>query len=216
MDPGTWERIQNTFLNALERDGPERDAWLDGVCADAPDVAREVREMLASHGTDGLEVERVLLSEAAPGGGWSHGDRVGPWTLERLLGQGGMGEVWLARRTDEFEQCSAVTLVRPGWQAAQLVSRFRRERQILARLERYRRGGCVPRSGRQRRPGRRATPRFATGFGASAWLPAGGHRLAVRASGRAVRGVARWRDGRPARRRGRHGDAQPDVPAPRD
>ena len=69
---------------------------------------------------------------------WSQrlvGERVGPYALVRELGRGGMGAVWLAERADgEFEQRVAVKLIRPGWDAGELLARFRAERQILAGL----------------------------------------------------------------------------------
>ncbi len=62
------------------------------------------------------------------------GDRLGPFRLERVLGSGGMGEVWLAERDDgEVRQRVAVKRVRGG--DPRLGERLREERRILARLE---------------------------------------------------------------------------------
>jgi len=146
MDASTWERIETIFAAALERAAGERAAYLADACAGQPDLLAEVEGMLAMHGdAAGLWVERVLLDTAglaAPAGGGPEagvdrqGQRIGPWRLERLLGVGGMGEVWLAARADgQFDQRAALKLVRPGWRAAQLIPRFRRERQLLARLQ---------------------------------------------------------------------------------
>ncbi|MBZ0269533.1 serine/threonine protein kinase, partial [bacterium] len=135
MDTGTWERIRGLFLDALERDGTTRASWLADACAGDETVLAEVQAMLLAHDGDGLALENTLGSADAAPSVHGPGDRIGTWTLVRHLGSGGMGEVWLGERTGEFEQRAAVKLVRPGWRAAQLVTRFRRERQILARLE---------------------------------------------------------------------------------
>jgi eukaryotic-like serine/threonine-protein kinase len=64
------------------------------------------------------------------------GQRLGPYRIERKLGTGGMGDVYLAERADdEYQQRVAIKLVRAGVYSAQIQSRLRMERQILARLE---------------------------------------------------------------------------------
>ncbi|HUQ84521.1 MAG TPA: protein kinase, partial [Gemmatimonadaceae bacterium] len=63
-------------------------------------------------------------------------ERVGPYRIERLIGEGGMGTVYLARRDDgEFDQQVALKLVRVGLHLdSRIVRRFRDERQMLAAL----------------------------------------------------------------------------------
>ena len=134
MDAKTWERIERIFFEALEKPPEERSAYVESACSGAPDLLEEIEAMLSSHESDSLQVERRLLADGRPEDESMRGIRVGPWTLERLLGRGGMGEVWLGERDDDFRQTAAVKLVRPGWRAAELVTRFRRERQILAQL----------------------------------------------------------------------------------
>ncbi len=61
---------------------------------------------------------------------------IGPYQIERMLGEGGMGRVYLARRCDdEFEREVAIKVLRTGLNRAGLVRRFRDERQILASLD---------------------------------------------------------------------------------
>jgi serine/threonine-protein kinase len=63
------------------------------------------------------------------------GERIGPYELIRMLGAGGMGVVYLARRAGaDFEQLAAIKLLRAGFYAREVVLRFRSERQILANL----------------------------------------------------------------------------------
>jgi serine/threonine protein kinase/tetratricopeptide (TPR) repeat protein len=64
------------------------------------------------------------------------GDRIGPYRVLRILGAGGMGEVFLAERADaEFEQQVAIKIVHGGVFARGVQSRLRIERQILAQLD---------------------------------------------------------------------------------
>jgi eukaryotic-like serine/threonine-protein kinase len=64
------------------------------------------------------------------------GETVGAYRLIEPLGRGGMGEVYLGERADgRFEQKVAVKLVKRGMDSVEILRRFARERQILARLE---------------------------------------------------------------------------------
>jgi serine/threonine-protein kinase len=113
-----------------------------------PELAAELRELLAMGGEDEARVSEVIAGEArelaagvgdvlARGGeGEQVGRRIGPWELVRLLGHGGMGAVYLARRADgAFVQLAALKLIRSGLASGQLVRRFRDERQVLASLD---------------------------------------------------------------------------------
>ena len=64
------------------------------------------------------------------------GLRIGPYQVLRRLGEGGMGTVYLAARADqEFKKHVAIKVIRKGMASDEIVSRFRRERQILAALD---------------------------------------------------------------------------------
>jgi serine/threonine-protein kinase len=64
------------------------------------------------------------------------GDRIGPWQIISKLGAGGMGSVWLAERADgTYRQNVALKTIKPGMDSATVLAQFRRERNLLARLQ---------------------------------------------------------------------------------
>ena len=79
---------------------------------------------------------RSLSPAWNPGASELHeGNTVGAYRLERLLGRGGMGEVWLAERVDgSLKRKVALKLPHVTW-APGLAERFAREREILSGLE---------------------------------------------------------------------------------
>jgi eukaryotic-like serine/threonine-protein kinase len=137
MTPERWAAAQELFEAALAQPDDGRAAWVDGAAADA-DLAALVRGMLEAdaveHGGEPLEavvrnamVESANAPRPAP-------DRLGPYKIVRMLGEGGMGAVYLAERDDdEFLQQVAIKVAR-GLLDPERVRQFRTERQILAWL----------------------------------------------------------------------------------
>jgi len=75
---------------------------------------------------------------------------VGPYRLIRIIGQGGLGTVWLAERRTPFVQRVALKVIRPGMDSKQVIARFEQERQMLAimnhpNIARVLDGGVTPR-----------------------------------------------------------------------
>ncbi len=133
MDPVTWSRIEELFSDALDRPPAERDAFLDRACGGNDALRAELGAMLAVHADDAaLGIER-MVGPADDGDTRLVGRKLGAWRIERLLGRGGMAEVWLAARDDgQYEQSAALKILKPGWRTSELAARFRRERQLLA------------------------------------------------------------------------------------
>ena len=68
----------------------------------------------------------------ASGTGESPGEVIGPYTLVKMLGEGGFGSVWLAERTLPYVQSVALKIIKPGMDSRAVVARFEQERQALA------------------------------------------------------------------------------------
>ncbi|HEX6049708.1 MAG TPA: protein kinase [Gemmatimonadaceae bacterium] len=143
MDPERWRRIEALLDAALDLPAAERAGFLATECTDDPTLAAEVTAILTAgeapdavldHSAARFGASVVAPNDetpvAAPG-------RVGAYRIERVLGEGGMGTVYLAHRDDgEFEQRVALKLVRRGLHLdSRIVQRFRDERRILAALE---------------------------------------------------------------------------------
>ncbi|MEM7585392.1 MAG: protein kinase, partial [Acidobacteriota bacterium] len=139
MTPERWKAIETLFESCLALAPSERAALLENHAAEDPELVTEVAALLVEAEQTGrlealLEAPARTAMEAM--GALGPGDRVGAYRVEKLLGEGGMGKVFLARRDDEaFEQEVAIKLLPPGAAARGLRGRFLAERQILARLE---------------------------------------------------------------------------------
>lgn len=127
------------FAEAVERPPPEREAWLAAECAGEPALLARVRELLAADDVRESELRLSRLSTAAgalPPEALLPPPRIGPWQLEELIGAGGMGSVYRARRVDGlFEQSVAVKFIRPMQGAVQVEALIDAERHLLARME---------------------------------------------------------------------------------
>jgi len=141
MTPTDWEQIRQLFDAALSLPPAQREPHVRASGAPSQ-VQREVLSLLA-HATEHsggapafLQSPAPLDDRAAPVRRARPGLRLNGWTLESLLGAGGMGEVWLARRSDgAYDGEAAIKLLKPGMDSAAVLRRFAQERQALARLD---------------------------------------------------------------------------------
>lgn len=138
MPATRWDRIDALFHQACERNPAERDAFLVEACAGDEALLHEVRALLDADITESQRITKALVGATLElvVEGEQLGRTAGPYRLVRELGQGGMGAVYLAERTDgQFEQQVALKLIRVGMGTDEVQARFRMERQILARLQ---------------------------------------------------------------------------------
>lgn len=141
MTSERWQLIKDLFNATLER-GPKQWAkFLDVACPDDPSLRAEVESLLAAHEQAPSLFEKTAgqLASAwltdAPAG-LTEGSRVGPYRLQREIGRGGMGVVYLAHRDDrQYEKQVAIKLVKRGMDTDDILRRFRHERQTLATLD---------------------------------------------------------------------------------
>ncbi|HEY8793658.1 MAG TPA: serine/threonine-protein kinase [Gemmatimonadaceae bacterium] len=130
LDRDRWRVLSPMLDRMLDLSESDRASWLAELRTDSPDIADELSSLLAS---DAAASARSFLE--SPPEVTLEGLELGAYTLERPLGYGGMGSVWLARRTDgRFEGRAAVKLLNLALVTPTGQARFRREGFVLAKL----------------------------------------------------------------------------------
>ncbi|HLM59728.1 MAG TPA: serine/threonine-protein kinase, partial [Pyrinomonadaceae bacterium] len=142
MKAENWKNIKDVLLEALKLDSSQRWAYLEK--ANISDETREEVKSLLAFEEESEDLMRLSAVEFSKDFFGSDGDRknvllgqrIGVYEIARELGQGGMGAVYLAERTDgKFKQKVALKLLKREMNTAALRQRFRQEREILASLE---------------------------------------------------------------------------------
>jgi serine/threonine protein kinase len=125
-------RMSELLDEALQLDEAGRRRWLEALASEHRELEPALRDALLGEGAKALKT-LPKVEKHPVGSGVEPGQLVGPYRLIRILGSGGMAEVWLASRADgAFQREVALKL---PMQRAELSSRFGRERDILASLE---------------------------------------------------------------------------------
>jgi len=136
--PDDWTRVTALFTAALERPASERDAFLAEACGGDEALRREVISLLAAHARAGdfLEApvgEAAALRASAPGPSLE-GCLVGPYRVEREIGRGGMGVVYLAEDTRLGRKVALKSLAPEIVSDERRRNRLRREARAAATL----------------------------------------------------------------------------------
>ena len=115
-----------------------RNDYLRQVCGEEPELLHRVSRLLQIHAesrsflespADGVAATVQLPSPERPG------KRIGPYKLRELLGEGGMGSVYVAEQDKPFRRKVALKIIKPGMDSQEVIARFEAERQALALME---------------------------------------------------------------------------------
>jgi non-specific serine/threonine protein kinase/serine/threonine-protein kinase len=139
MTPQEWQEIEEVLAAAVEVPEDQQGDYLASVCGQRPWIWAEVEAFLSIRDQANAafasppEISWVeILSEPAP----VIDQKLGPYRVIRVLGIGGMGEVYLAERDDDqFHRQVAVKMIAGSIASPELLARFRAEREILATLD---------------------------------------------------------------------------------
>ncbi len=141
---------ETLFHEALARPAAERAAFLEQACAGQPQLRAAVEALLAAHDASGSLLDQppgklTLEPDAVP----SHLVPTTPYfppiepgvviagryTLQEKIGEGGMGEVWVAKQTEPVKRKVALKLIKAGMDSKAVLTRFEQERQALALMD---------------------------------------------------------------------------------
>src|SRR5205823_399495 len=119
-------------------DQPDRAAYLDAACAGDADLRRRVEALFAAHAAAGNFLEAAdgtgayVSASLPPAGGTII---VGRYKLLERIGEGGMGDVYVAEQTEPVRRKVALKLIKPGMDSHAVLARFEAERQALALMD---------------------------------------------------------------------------------
>lgn len=138
-----WSKVEDLFERAVAMAADERERYLNSACGKDTELRDYVYSLLQADSTVAANIEQTIVNtvRVAFGDDTSQaeqmkGQMIGRYRVERLLGSGGMGMVYLAKRADEqFDQQVAIKLGRHRLIDPQTELRLRNERQILANLD---------------------------------------------------------------------------------
>ncbi len=138
MDRARYERIQELFQASLDLPEPQRSEFLAQACRADPGLLNEVRALLEEDARGSGLLDQGLAAAARQ---WTADlpaglvqQPFGPYRLERILGEGGMGVVYLGRR-DDLNSTAAIKILRDAWLSPARRERFLSEQRTLAQLQ---------------------------------------------------------------------------------
>src|SRR5215510_2590360 len=134
VDSARWERIQSLFHDAVDLPESERRAFLSVACSGDDALVGEVLAFIDEDSNGSSLLDRAVGDAAGRLLGNDAAVReIGPYRILRVAGEGGMGVVFLAERTDLHTQ-AAIKILRDAWLSPARRQRFATEQRTLASL----------------------------------------------------------------------------------
>src|SRR6202453_123677 len=142
MEPERWKKIEELYKAAMAQPVEKRADILQNACPGDPELRAEVESLLEAAGDASSFLEGSPLASAADPG-TTHamfpdeiaGAVIGRYHLLQKIGEGGMGEVWLAEQKEPVRRRVALKLVKAGMNSREVIARFESERQALALMD---------------------------------------------------------------------------------
>jgi WD40 repeat protein/serine/threonine protein kinase/Flp pilus assembly protein TadD len=139
------QHLMTVFTSALDfASAAERDAYLEQICGHDAALRARIEALLRAHAGVGRFLEsgaaadtaQPLSSRPTTAAGPVAGTVVaGRYKLLELIGEGGMGAVWLAEQLEPVRRKVAIKVIKPGMDSRQVLARFEAERQALALMD---------------------------------------------------------------------------------
>jgi len=138
-DPQRWQQIKQIFEGALELHGDEREAYLVSACEGQTEVRAEVESLLRSYEVAGSFMETPAVAHAADtlaelDQKLTPGQRIKHYQIVNLIGEGGMGEVYLANDTTLGRRVALKVLPPFVSKDPERLRRFTQEARAASRL----------------------------------------------------------------------------------
>lgn len=133
-DPQRWQQIKQIFEGALELHGAEREAYLTSACAGETEVREEVDSLLRSYEVAGSFMEAPAVAHTEFGQKLTPGQRLKQYQIVNLIGEGGMGEVYLANDTTLGRRVALKVLPTFVSKDPERLRRFTQEARAASRL----------------------------------------------------------------------------------
>jgi serine/threonine protein kinase/tetratricopeptide (TPR) repeat protein len=130
------------LLAALELPVDQREEFLKVACIGREELKERILKLLQAAALDGSFMEKPILDvppnmapTIAPNEVDSVGTMIGPFKLLQVIGEGGMGTVYMAEQIHPVERRVALKIIKAGMDSRQVIARFEAERQALAMMD---------------------------------------------------------------------------------
>lgn len=130
---------ETVFQQAAELPpGELRNQFLNHACEGDSNRRQRIEDLLNADSTDDSLLDRptqLVETNLADSPAGRVGTQIGPYKLLEVLGEGGMGVVYVAERRKPIRTRVALKLIKPGMDSHSVIARFEAERQALALMD---------------------------------------------------------------------------------